>query len=61
MVEATKDGKTKEALQRLAGDGYSTELSSKKVSVLDLLDEFPSVELPFGTFLSLLPPMRVRQ
>ncbi len=28
---------------------------------MDLLDQFPSVSLPFGTFLSLLPPIRPRQ
>ena len=31
------------------------------MSVLDLVERFPSVALPFSTFLSLLPPMRVRQ
>ncbi|MDA4132638.1 MAG: hypothetical protein OK454_05875 [Thaumarchaeota archaeon] len=61
LVEATKDEKTKEALQRLAGDDYISEISVKKVSILRLLEKFPSIDLPFGTFLSLLPPMRVRQ
>lgn len=55
------DGTAKADLQRLAGDDYAAEVSAKKVSILDLLDRFPTVDLPFGTFLSLLPPMRVRQ
>ncbi|EPE06594.1 bifunctional p-450 nadph-p450 reductase [Ophiostoma piceae UAMH 11346] len=52
---------TKKALTRLASDDYATEISAKKVNILDLLDRFPTVELPFGDFLTLLPPMRVRQ
>ena len=61
LVEATKDEKTKEELQKLAGDDYLCEISVKKVSILRLLEKFPSIDPPFGTFLSLLPPMRVRQ
>ena len=61
LAEATKDEGTKESLQQLATDNYSTDISAKRVSVLDLLERFPSIDLPFGSFLSLLPPMRVRQ
>lgn len=60
LLEAADDDATKSALQHLAGDGY-TELLSKRMSILDLLEQFPTVDLPFATFLSLLPPMRVRQ
>lgn len=58
---ATKDEETKAALQRLGGEDYLTEVNAKRLSVLDLLEKHPSIELPFATFLSLLPPMRVRQ
>ena len=34
---------------------------AKRLSILDLLERFPSVALPLGAFLALLPPMRVRQ
>jgi len=61
LAEATNDAGTKEKLRILATDAYSTEVSAKRVSVLDLLERFSSVSLPFGSFLSLLPPMRVRQ
>lgn len=61
LIEATKDEDTKAALQRLAGDAYLEEVNAKRVSVLDLLEKHPAVDLPFATFLSLLPPMRVRQ
>lgn len=60
LVEAADDETTKKALQHLASDGYD-QVISKRMSILDLLDQFPTVELPFSTFLSLLPPMRVRQ
>jgi cytochrome P450/NADPH-cytochrome P450 reductase len=61
LAEATKDEKTKEALQKLVGENYATEISSKRVSVLDLLEKYPTVGLPIGSFLAMLPPMRVRQ
>lgn len=61
LVDWANDETTKKALQRLAADDYAAEISAKKVNILDLLDRFPSVDLPFGDFLTLLPPMRVRQ
>lgn len=60
LVEAAEDEATKTALQHLSGDGYADVLA-KRVSILDLLEQHPTVNLPFATFLSLLPPMRVRQ
>lgn len=60
LAEAADDDATKSTLQHLAGDGYD-EVHSKRLSVLDLLEQHPTVSLPFATFLSLLPPMRVRQ
>ncbi|POS72529.1 bifunctional P-450/NADPH-P450 reductase [Diaporthe helianthi] len=61
LAEAAKDEETKTAIRNLGGDSYLSEVSAKRLSILDLLEKFPSVELPFATFLSLLPPMRVRQ
>jgi cytochrome P450/NADPH-cytochrome P450 reductase len=61
LIEATKDDKTKDTLLTLAGESYATEVSAKRVSVLDLLEKFPSIALPVGSFLAMLPPMRVRQ
>ena len=50
-------------LATLAADParYATEVLDPRVSVLDLLEEYPSCELSFGEFLELLPAMRVRQ
>lgn len=63
LAEAAKDSSTRDELTALAADNdtYNASISAKRVSVLDLLERFPSVSLPFSTFLSLLPPMRVRQ
>ncbi|KAI1409982.1 cytochrome P450 [Hypoxylon sp. FL1857] len=60
LVEAAKDDNEREALKKLANESYE-EVSSKRISVLDLLEKYTSVDLPLGTFLAMLPPMRVRQ
>jgi len=59
LAESTQDVETKKKLRALASNKYSTDISIKWVSILDLLDQYPSVTLPFGTFLSFLPPIRV--
>jgi cytochrome P450/NADPH-cytochrome P450 reductase len=61
MAEVTKDEKVAAELTRLSSDAYAEEISSKRVSVLDLLERFASIDLPIGVFLSMLPPMRMRQ
>lgn len=47
-------------MKKLANESYD-EVSAKRISVLDLLEKYGSVDLPLGTFLVMLPPMRVRQ
>ncbi|KAI3530549.1 cytochrome P450 [Colletotrichum filicis] len=61
LAEHAKDEATKTELNRLSGDAYADEVSGKRVSVLDLLERHPSIDLPIGVFLSMMPPMRVRQ
>ena len=50
-------------LAALAADAgrYQTEILAKRVSVLDLLEQYESCQLSIGEFLELLPAMRVRQ
>ncbi|KAI1087852.1 cytochrome P450 [Rostrohypoxylon terebratum] len=60
LVEAAKDEGEKEALKKLANESYD-EVSAKRISVLDLLEKYESVDLPLGAYLAMLPPMRVRQ
>ncbi|KAK3687194.1 putative bifunctional P-450:NADPH-P450 reductase [Podospora appendiculata] len=61
LAAAATDEPTKASLTTLATESYTALISRKRVSVLDLLEQFPTVALPFGSFLALLPPMRVRQ
>jgi cytochrome P450/NADPH-cytochrome P450 reductase len=61
LVDATRDENTSKELSRLADAAFADEITAKRVSVLDLLERFPSVQLPLGVFLKMQPPMRVRQ
>lgn len=61
MVDATRDEDTKKTLTRLANEVFAESITVKRVSILDLLERFPSVQLPLGVFLKMQPPMRVRQ
>ncbi|KAL0942749.1 fum6p [Colletotrichum truncatum] len=47
-------------LLELADSSYEDEIRTKHVSVLDLLERFPSIELPLAKFLAMLPQMRPR-
>ena len=61
LVEAAKDGKTKQQLQELMGDNFAGEVTSKRVSFLDLLERYPAIDLPLSAFVASLITMRVRQ
>ncbi|KAF2657550.1 NADPH--cytochrome P450 reductase [Lophiostoma macrostomum CBS 122681] len=61
LIEASQDEGTKTKLANLSNGAYATEITEKRVSVLDLLEKFPSIQLPLGAFLRMQPPMRVRQ
>jgi cytochrome P450/NADPH-cytochrome P450 reductase len=61
LLDTTRDESEKNELTRLADEAFTTEITAKRVSVLDLLERFPSTKLPLGVFLKMLPPMRVRQ
>ena len=60
LIEASPDTTAKKALEDLL-NAFATEITEKRVSVLDLLERFPSVQLPLAPFLKMNPPMRVRQ
>lgn len=61
LIEATEDPKSVEELEKLAQSDYQEAVSAKRLSVLDLLEKFPLVNLPLSTYLAMLPPMRIRQ
>ncbi len=61
LADATQDQAVVQKLQKLAGEDYHENITVKRISILDLLEQFPTIALPFGSYLGMLPPMRVRQ
>lgn len=51
---------TKESLKALL-ESYSDAVLGRRLSVLDLLEQYPDIKLPFAAYLALLPSMRIRQ
>ncbi|POR33668.1 Bifunctional P450/NADPH-P450 reductase [Tolypocladium paradoxum] len=60
LADATQDEAVVKQLQQLASEDYHDKVTIKRRSILDLLEQFPSVALPFGSYLAMLPPMRRR-
>lgn len=52
----------KKQLETLAGDAerYTKEVKAPNRSLIDMLEEYPSVRLPFAHYLELVPPLRPR-
>ena len=61
LIEASKDDETNEQLKKILEGNFAFEILEKRVSLLDLLERFPRVELPLGAFVGSLISMRVRQ
>ncbi|KAG5985077.1 hypothetical protein E4U55_001580 [Claviceps digitariae] len=61
LADATQDEDVVHQLRQLASTDYADDISAKRVSILDLLERFPAISLPFAAYLNMLPPMRVRQ
>lgn len=61
LIAVASDVTAKNELVRLSSEVFTSEITEKRISILDLLERFPSISLPFGPFLKMLPPMRVRQ
>lgn len=60
LVGHTECPKSKAELEQLAGGKYREEVFVKRVSVLDLLERFPACELPFASYLEMLPVLAPR-
>jgi cytochrome P450 / NADPH-cytochrome P450 reductase len=66
LAEYTECPPEKEKLLALGGDDpdsvarYREEILEKNVSLIELLEEFRSCELPFNLYLELLPPLKPR-
>ncbi|MEM6619564.1 MAG: flavodoxin domain-containing protein, partial [Pseudomonadota bacterium] len=50
----------KPKLEALADADFKAQVQAKRLSVLDLLEEFQACELPFGVYLELMPMMTPR-
>lgn len=62
LAEAASCPPERAALTALAAEGaYEAEVLGKRVSLLDLLEEHRSVNLPLASFLEMLPPLSPRQ
>ena len=57
LAAHTSDEATRTALRNLSVD----EIATKRMSVVDILSQYPAISLPFGDFLGMLSPLRVRQ
>ena len=60
LQEAEGNEASLRAIQELSAS-YADNVLAKRISILDILEEYPDINLPFATFLLLLPSMRVRQ
>jgi cytochrome P450 / NADPH-cytochrome P450 reductase len=61
LLEFSKDSTVAQHLKTLIGTGsYYSMVLDQRISILDLLEKYPSIDLPFEQFLTLLPPLRLR-
>lgn len=60
LADVESSEKTRNALQALQSS-HTEQVMAKRLSLLDILEEYPDVKLTFAGFLSMLPSMRVRQ
>ena len=60
LAEAKCSEATVMGLQKLSGS-YTDNVLSKRISVLDILEAHPDIDISLGKFVQMLPSMRVRQ
>lgn len=60
LVAAAKNDSSIHALTQLL-EAYADRVLSKRLSILDLLEDYKDINISFATFLQMLPSMRVRQ
>ncbi|KAI0356058.1 fatty acid hydroxylase [Trametes cingulata] len=60
LLSVQSSDASKAALEDLSAS-YADKVMAKRLSILDILEDHPDIQLPFGTYLEMLPPMRVRQ
>ena len=60
FVDYASDEDTRSIIQSYLDISYKTEVLAKRITILDLLETHPTIQLPFAELLSMLPPMRTR-
>lgn len=60
LIAASKSKVTQSEISALSKD-YQESILSKRISVLDILEEKEDINISFASFLKMLPPMRIRQ
>lgn len=61
LAAAATNENEKSALEDLSAAKFTSEITAKHISVLDLLERFPSISTPFQTYIAMLPQIRLRQ
>ena len=61
LMHHTSDSATRMSLKSIGGNYFSSYITAKNTSVLDLLETYPAIGLPFETYLAMLPSLRPRQ
>lgn len=57
LAAFTKDAAERKAIETLT----AAEINEKRMSIWNILESYASCELPFGSYLAMLKPLRVRQ
>ena len=60
LAETVRCPHTKADLTRLSGDAYEPELAAKRLSLLDLAERLPAIELTAAEFIELSAPIQPR-
>lgn len=61
LMHHTSDSATRMCLKSTGGSYFSSYITALNTSVLDLLETYPAIGLPFETYLAMLPSLRPRQ
>ena len=61
LLHHTNDSATRMCLTSIGGQYFSSFVTAKRTSVLDLLEAYPAIDIPFQSYLAMLPFLRPRR
>lgn len=62
IAKTASDANERKAIEELASDRkYKEEVLAKRMSIIDILDDYPSCKLDFAAYLDMLKPLSPRQ